>query len=96
MRHQAKVATINTGQPIITLFAGGLLSRFRTFLILIFSGFFSAWTVSQQVSLHSLYHEGLLGQRLGTVNCLRFHPHLLLLATGGTDKVARDDWLAVK
>jgi len=82
MRRQASVATINTGQPIITLDIHPV------------APLFAAWTVSQQVSLHSLsgtmlnqirYHEGLLGQRLGPVNCLRFHPHLLQLATGGTD-----------
>lgn len=30
------------------------------------------------------YHEGL-GQRIGPVSCLKFHPHKLLLAVGTTD-----------
>jgi regulator-associated protein of mTOR len=31
------------------------------------------------------YHDGLLGQRLGPVNCLKFHPNLLQLAAASTD-----------
>ena len=31
------------------------------------------------------YHEGFLGQRIGAVSCLAFHPHKLLLAAGATD-----------
>jgi len=82
MRRQASTLTITTGQPIITLDIHPV------------APLYAAWTVSQQVSLHSLtgtmlnqirYHEGLLGQRLGPVNCLQFHPHLLQLATGSTD-----------
>jgi len=31
------------------------------------------------------YHEGFLGQRIGAVSCLAFHPYKLLLAAGATD-----------
>ncbi|XP_070187994.1 regulatory-associated protein of mTOR-like isoform X2 [Littorina saxatilis] len=31
------------------------------------------------------YHEGFLGQRIGTINCMAFHPHLVKLAAGSTD-----------
>ncbi|XP_076441319.1 regulatory-associated protein of mTOR-like isoform X2 [Babylonia areolata] len=31
------------------------------------------------------YHEGFLGQRIGTISCMAFHPHLVKLAAGSTD-----------
>lgn len=31
------------------------------------------------------YHEGFLGQRIGNINCITFHPHLVKLAAGSTD-----------
>lgn len=31
------------------------------------------------------YHEGFLGQRIGPVTCLKFHPYLDLLAAGAAD-----------
>ena len=31
------------------------------------------------------YHDGFLGQRIGPVACLAFHPHKLLLAAGALD-----------
>ena len=31
------------------------------------------------------YHEGFLGQRIGPVSCLAFHPHLSYLAAGAVD-----------
>lgn len=31
------------------------------------------------------YHEGFLGQRIGAVSCLAWHPNRLLLAAGATD-----------
>ncbi|KNC80437.1 hypothetical protein SARC_07208, partial [Sphaeroforma arctica JP610] len=33
------------------------------------------------------YHEGFLGQRIGPVNCLTFHPHETVLAAGGADSI---------
>lgn len=33
------------------------------------------------------YHEGFLGERIGPVSCLAFHPRRLLLAAGATDSV---------
>ena len=33
------------------------------------------------------YHEGFLGERIGPVSCLAFHPHRLILAAGATDSV---------
>jgi regulatory associated protein of mTOR len=32
------------------------------------------------------YHDGFLGQRIGPVNSLAFHPHQLLLASGCRDR----------
>jgi len=31
------------------------------------------------------YHEGFLGQRIGTASCMAFHPYLVKLATGSSD-----------
>ncbi|XP_050390933.1 regulatory-associated protein of mTOR isoform X1 [Patella vulgata] len=31
------------------------------------------------------YHEGFLGQRIGTISCLAFHPYFVKLAAGSTD-----------
>ncbi|XP_052071445.1 regulatory-associated protein of mTOR-like isoform X2 [Mytilus californianus] len=31
------------------------------------------------------YHEGFLGQRIGSINCLAFHPYKVKLAAGGND-----------
>lgn len=33
------------------------------------------------------YHEGFLGERIGPVSCLAFHPNRLFLAAGATDSV---------
>jgi regulator-associated protein of mTOR len=33
------------------------------------------------------YHDGFLGQRIGPVSCLAFHPTKLLLAAGATDSI---------
>jgi regulatory associated protein of mTOR len=33
------------------------------------------------------YHEEMAGHRIGPVGCLVFHPHKLLLASGGTDEI---------
>jgi regulator-associated protein of mTOR len=33
------------------------------------------------------YHAGFLGQRIGPVSCLAFHPHRLFLAVGATDSI---------
>ena len=33
------------------------------------------------------YHEGFLGQRIGPVSCLQFHPHRPVLAAGATDSI---------
>ena len=33
------------------------------------------------------YHEGFLGERIGPVSCLAFHPHRLVLAAGATDSL---------
>ena len=33
------------------------------------------------------YHDGFLGQRIGPVSCLNFHPTKLLLAAGATDSI---------
>lgn len=33
------------------------------------------------------YHDGFLGQRIGPVSCLEFHPYKLILAAGATDSI---------
>ncbi len=33
------------------------------------------------------YNDGFLGQRIGSVACLSFHPYKLLLAAGATDSI---------
>ena len=33
------------------------------------------------------YHDGFLGQRIGPVSCLTFHPHLPIVASGATDSI---------
>lgn len=33
------------------------------------------------------YHDGFLGQRIGPISCLKFHPYLALLAAGSTDSI---------
>jgi len=33
------------------------------------------------------YHEGFLGQRIGPISCLAFHPYRTLLAAGATDSI---------
>ena len=33
------------------------------------------------------YHDGFLGQRVGPVSCLAFHPTRLMLAAGFTDSI---------
>ena len=33
------------------------------------------------------YHENFLGQRIGSIQSLRFHPYKNILAAGGTDHV---------
>lgn len=33
------------------------------------------------------YHDGFLGQRIGAVSCLAFHPWKMLLAAGATDSI---------
>jgi regulator-associated protein of mTOR len=33
------------------------------------------------------YHDGFLGQRIGPVSCLAFHPTQLTFAAGATDSI---------
>lgn len=33
------------------------------------------------------YHDGFLGQRIGQVSCMAFHPLRMLLAAGATDNI---------
>ena len=33
------------------------------------------------------YHDGFLGQRIGPVSCLTFHPYRMFLAAGATDSI---------
>jgi len=83
IRRQSSMTTLETNKPAVSL------------EIHQSAPVFAAWTSTQQISVYSLYegkvlnqiryHEGLLGQRLGPVNCLRFHPSLIQLAAGSTD-----------
>jgi regulator-associated protein of mTOR len=34
------------------------------------------------------YHDGFLGQRIGPISCIAFHPYKLILAAGATDSIA--------
>jgi len=83
IRRQSSISTLETHQPAVSLDIHQS------------APVFAVWTSTQNISLHSLYegkvmnqiryHEGLLGNRLGPVNCLRFHPTLVQLAAGSTD-----------
>lgn len=83
IRRQSSVSTIKTGHNIINLDIHQS------------APVFAAWTMASQLSVHNLsngkvinqikYHEGILGQRLGSGNCLQLHPTLLELAAGGAD-----------
>ena len=33
------------------------------------------------------YHQSFLGQRIGPVSCLGFHPYSILLAAGASDSI---------
>ena len=33
------------------------------------------------------YHQGFMGQRIGPVSCLAFHPHRPVFAAGATDSI---------
>jgi regulator-associated protein of mTOR len=33
------------------------------------------------------YHDGFLGQRIGPISCLAFHPSRIMLAAGATDSI---------
>lgn len=33
------------------------------------------------------YHDGFLGQRIGPISCLAFHPSRTMLAAGATDSI---------
>ena len=33
------------------------------------------------------YHDGFLGQRIGPISSLAFHPHEMLMAVGSTDSL---------
>jgi len=33
------------------------------------------------------YHDGFLGQRIGPISCIAFHPYKLVLAAGATDSI---------
>eukprot|EP00092_Neocalanus_flemingeri_P035149 GFUD01038251.1.p1 GENE.GFUD01038251.1~~GFUD01038251.1.p1 ORF type:complete len:1354 (-),score=488.66 GFUD01038251.1:404-4465(-) len=83
IRRQSSLTTLETNQPAVSLDIHQS------------APVFAAWTSTQQISFHSLhegkvlnqirYHEGLLGNRLGPVNCLKFHPSLIQLAAASTD-----------
>ncbi|CAH3189979.1 unnamed protein product [Porites evermanni] len=55
---------------------------------------FATGSASQMIKVYSLngtnlstirYHDGFMGQRIGPISCLAFHPHRVHLAAGSTD-----------
>ncbi|XP_078609645.1 regulatory-associated protein of mTOR-like isoform X2 [Branchiostoma floridae x Branchiostoma japonicum] len=55
---------------------------------------FACGSANQFISLYTLngenistikYHDGFMGQRIGPISCLAFHPHWVHLAAGSTD-----------
>ncbi|XP_015778065.1 PREDICTED: regulatory-associated protein of mTOR-like [Acropora digitifera] len=55
---------------------------------------FATGSTSQVIKVYSLngenlstirYHDGFMGQRIGPISCLAFHPHRVHLAAGSTD-----------
>lgn len=55
---------------------------------------FATGSASQIIKVYSLdgsnlstirYHDGFMGQRIGPISCLAFHPHRVHLAAGSTD-----------
>ncbi|GAB6021043.1 hypothetical protein CHUAL_003678 [Chamberlinius hualienensis] len=57
---------------------------------------FACGSVSQFITVYSYhgenlslikYHDGFMGQRIGPVSCLAFHPHKVNLAAGSTDSI---------
>jgi len=80
VRRQSSISTFETGQNLL------LLDIHQS------APLFAGWTMSSQLNVYNLnsgelhhqfrYHEGILGHRLGSINCIRFHPNLLRLAAG--------------
>jgi regulator-associated protein of mTOR len=80
VRRQSSISTFETGQNLI------ILDIHQS------APLFAGWTMSSQLNVYNLktgelhhqfrYHEGLLGHRLGSINCIRFHPNMLRLAAG--------------
>lgn len=55
---------------------------------------FATGSASQMIKVYNLdggnlstirYHDGFMGQRIGPISCLEFHPHRVHLAAGSTD-----------
>ncbi|XP_070581195.1 regulatory-associated protein of mTOR-like isoform X2 [Ptychodera flava] len=53
-------------------------------------------SANQLISVYSLagdnlstikYHDGFMGQRIGPISCMAFHPHRVLLGAGSTDAI---------
>jgi WD40 repeat protein len=49
--------------------------------------FIKALTLDGETLAVIRYHDGFLGQRIGPVSALAFHPHRLVLAAGATDSI---------
>ncbi|XP_071961463.1 regulatory-associated protein of mTOR-like isoform X2 [Antedon mediterranea] len=58
------------------------------------AGLLACGSANQLISIYNLagdtlstikYYEGFIGQRIGPLNCLAFHPHRVHLAAGSTD-----------
>ncbi|KAL3274396.1 hypothetical protein HHI36_015789 [Cryptolaemus montrouzieri] len=58
------------------------------------AGIYSCGSVSQSICIYNLqgnllnsirFYEGFMGHRIGPINCLSFHPHKVVLATGTAD-----------
>lgn len=80
LRRQSSISTIKTGQSLL------ILDIHQSAPLI------AGWTMSSQLNVYDLntgnlhnqfrYNEGMLGHRLGSVNCVKFHPNLLHLAAG--------------
>ena len=49
--------------------------------------FIKIFNTSGKVLSTIKYHDGFLGQRIGMISCLAFHPHLPVLASGAVDSI---------
>eukprot|EP00011_Vannellida_sp_DIVA3-517-6-12_P013161 CAMPEP_0114607422 /NCGR_PEP_ID=MMETSP0168-20121206/2061_1 /TAXON_ID=95228 ORGANISM="Vannella sp., Strain DIVA3 517/6/12" /NCGR_SAMPLE_ID=MMETSP0168 /ASSEMBLY_ACC=CAM_ASM_000044 /LENGTH=1255 /DNA_ID=CAMNT_0001818301 /DNA_START=266 /DNA_END=4034 /DNA_ORIENTATION=+ len=85
LRHQQALRTISAHRGDMT-----------SFTVHSHAEIFATGTQNQKVRIANFegkelssirYHDGFLGQRIGPVSCLEFHPYKLILAAGATDSI---------